>query len=73
MLVLCSEISKIYSNPKIIMDVKCSKVFFDEAIKMNCIPIMSKTGHSPIKEKMKELSSPLSGEMSGHVLSLIHI
>ncbi len=24
-------------------------------------------GHSPIKEKMKELNSPLSGEMSGHV------
>ena len=67
MLILCSEISKLYKNPKIIMDVKCSKVFFDEAIKMNCDPIMSKTGHSPIKEKMKELSSPLSGEMSGHV------
>ena len=28
---------------------------------------MFKTGHSPIKEKMKELNSPLSGEMSGHV------
>ncbi|MDC3078928.1 serine hydrolase, partial [Pelagibacteraceae bacterium] len=35
--------------------------------KLNCDPIMSKTGHSPIKEKMKELNSPLSGEMSGHV------
>ena len=67
MLVLCSEISKIYNNPKIIMDVKCSKVFFEEVKKMGCIPIMSKTGHSPIKEKMKELNSPLSGEMSGHV------
>ena len=49
------------------MDVKCSKVFFDEAKKMNCDPIMARTGHSPIKEKMKELNSPLSGEMSGHV------
>ena len=28
---------------------------------------MYKTGHSPIKEKMKQLNSPLSGEMSGHV------
>lgn len=28
---------------------------------------MFKTGHSPIKEKMKDLNSPLSGEMSGHV------
>ena len=67
MLILCSEIKNLYKNPKIIMDVKCSKVFFDESKKMGCIPIMERTGHSPIKEKMKELKSPLSGEMSGHV------
>ena len=67
MLILCSEIAELYDHPKIIMDVKCSKVFFDEAKKMNCDPIMARTGHSPIKEKMKELNSPLSGEMSGHV------
>ncbi len=67
MLILCSEISKLYHNPKIIMDVKSSMVFFEESKKMNCDPIMSKTGHSPIKEKMKQLKSPLSGEMSGHV------
>ena len=28
MLLLCSEIANLYDNPKIIMDVKCSKVFF---------------------------------------------
>ncbi len=67
MLILCSEISNLYQNPKIIMDVKCSKVFFEEAKKMGCEPVMERTGHSPIKEKMKEIKSPLSGEMSGHV------
>ncbi len=67
MLVLCSEISKLYNKPKVIMDVKCSKVFFDEAKNLGCDPLMERTGHSPIKEKMKELKSPLSGEMSGHV------
>ena len=67
MLVLCSEIVKIYQNPKVIMDVKCSKVFFEESKKMGCKPIMERTGHSPIKEKMKEIKSPLSGEMSGHI------
>jgi phosphomannomutase len=67
MLLLCSEIANLYNKPKIIMDVKCSKVFFDEAKKINCDPVMSRTGHSPIKEKMKELNSPLSGEMSGHI------
>ena len=67
MLLLAKEISTLYKNPKIIMDVKCSKIFFDEVKKFNCEPIMFRTGHSPIKEKMKEIKSPLSGEMSGHV------
>ena len=67
MLLLAKEISTIYENPKIIMDVKCSKMFFDEVKKFNCDPIMYRTGHSPIKEKMKEVKSPLSGEMSGHI------
>ena len=67
MILLAKEISNLYENPKIIMDVKSSKVFFDEVKKFNCEPIMFKTGHSPIKEKMKEVKSPLSGEMSGHI------
>ncbi len=67
MLILAKEIANIYNKPKIIMDVKCSKVFFDESRKLNCDPIMYCTGHSPIKEKMKEIDSPLSGEMSGHI------
>ena len=67
MLLLAKEISNLYENPKIIMDVKGSRVFFDEVKKFNCEPIMFKTGHSPIKEKMKEVKSPLSGEMSGHI------
>jgi len=66
-LLLAKEISTLYKFPKIIMDVKCSKVFFDEVKKFNCEPIMFRTGHSPIKEKMKQLNSPLSGEMSGHI------
>ncbi len=67
MLLLAKEISNLYENPKIIMDVKSSKVFFDEVKKFDCEPIMFRTGHSPIKEKMKEVKSPLSGEMSGHI------
>ena len=67
MIILSQEIVKLYKHPKIIMDVKSSKVFFDEVKKIKGDPIMFRTGHSPIKEKMKELNSPLSGEMSGHV------
>tara|TARA_Y100000590_G_scaffold105554_1_gene120096 strand:- start:8039 stop:9454 length:1416 start_codon:yes stop_codon:yes gene_type:complete len=68
MILLTEEISKLYNNPSIIMDVKSSKVFFDEVRKMNCNPVMYKTGHSVIKDKMEEIDSPLSGEMSGHIM-----
>ena len=67
MILLCKEIASLYKQPKIILDVKCSKIIFDEIKKFGCDPIMYRTGHSPIKEKMKEVKSPLSGEMSGHV------
>ena len=67
MIILSKEIASLYKQPKIILDVKCSKIIFDEVKKFGCKPIMYRTGHSPIKEKMKEENSPLSGEMSGHV------
>ena len=32
---------------------------------------MWKTGHSLIKNKMKEVNAPLAGEMSGHIFLVI--
>ncbi|KLI64817.1 phosphoglucomutase/phosphomannomutase PgmG [Aurantiacibacter marinus] len=54
-------------NSTIIADVKASRALFDHVEKHGGKPIMWKTGHSLIKSKMKEVSSPLAGEMSGHV------
>ena len=54
-------------NSKIILDIKSSQIVFNEIKKLKGRPIFWKTGHSLIKEKMKELNSPLSGEMSGHI------
>jgi phosphomannomutase len=51
----------------IIADVKSSQVFFDEIRRMGGKPMMSRTGHSPIKKLMAETGAPLAGEMSGHV------
>jgi phosphomannomutase len=51
----------------IIADVKASRALFDHVAAHGGKPMMWKTGHSLIKSKMKEVSSPLAGEMSGHV------
>ncbi|MFA6218892.1 MAG: phosphomannomutase/phosphoglucomutase [Erythrobacter sp.] len=51
----------------IIADVKASRALFDRVAAHGGQPLMWKTGHSLIKSRMKEVSSPLAGEMSGHV------
>ena len=61
------EILKEHPKATIIADVKASNVLFDEVTKLGGNAIMGKTGHSFIKSKMKEISAPLAGEMSGHI------
>ena len=51
----------------IIFDVKCSQALPDAIRKAGGTPVMWKTGHSLIKDKMKELGAPIAGEMSGHM------
>jgi phosphomannomutase/phosphoglucomutase len=47
-------------------DVKCSHLFFRDVEQRGGAPLMWKTGHSLIKEKMRETQAALAGEMSGH-------
>ncbi len=57
------------ANPgqAIIFDVKCSQALPKAIEGAGGVPVMWKTGHSLIKEKMKELHAPIAGEMSGHM------
>ena len=51
----------------IIFDVKCSQRLAPAIEAAGGVPMMYKTGHSLIKAKMREIDSPLGGEMSGHI------
>ena len=51
----------------IVFDVKCSQALPDEIAKAGGVPVMWKTGHSLMKDKMHELHAPVGGEMSGHM------
>jgi len=51
----------------VIFDVKCSEILAEELTRAGLVPTMWKTGHSLIKQKMKDTGAPLAGEMSGHV------
>jgi phosphomannomutase len=51
----------------IVFDVKCTQRLAPTIREAGGTPLMFKTGHSLIKAKMKEVDSPLGGEMSGHI------
>jgi len=53
-------------NPTIVADVKCSNILFEKIKEFGGKPIMWKTGHSLIKEKLYEENAVFAGEMSGH-------
>lgn len=51
----------------IVFDVKASQALPEAVKKAGGVPLMCKTGHSLIEEKMHETRAPVGGEMSGHM------
>ena len=51
----------------IVFDVKASQALPEAVEKAGGIPVMWKTGHSLIEEKMHETHAPVGGEVSGHM------
>ena len=67
MMLLAKDVLSRNAGANIIFDVKCSR-YLKSIIESNGgKPMMWKTGHSFIKNKMKEVEAPLAGEMSGHI------
>jgi len=52
---------------KVIYDVKCSRHVPALVKKHEGCPLISKTGHSYVKAKIKETGALIAGEMSGHI------
>lgn len=65
--ILAEPVLKAVPGGTIIADVKTSQALYDRVAELGGKPLMWKTGHSLIKAKMKEVHSPLGGEMSGHI------
>ena len=67
LVVLSRSILKKNPGAEIIGDVKCSDRLYADIKQNGGKPIMWKTGHSLIKNKIKEIKAPFGGELSGHV------
>jgi phosphomannomutase/phosphoglucomutase len=67
LLLLTKDLVTRVKNPKVVFDIKVSQAIINRMSQLGAEPIMSKTGHSFIEAKMKELKAPLAGEVSGHL------
>ncbi|HZG43700.1 MAG TPA: phosphomannomutase/phosphoglucomutase [Longimicrobium sp.] len=53
---------------KVVLDVKCSQQLTEVLESNGGVALMNATGHSLIKERMKEEHALLAGELSGHIM-----
>ena len=67
MILFANQVINESSAAKIVFDVKCSKLLPDEILKLGGEPLICKTGHTFIKQKIRETNAELGGEMSGHI------
>lgn len=67
MMLLSKHVLTTNPGADIIFDVKCTRDLPALISRFGGRPIMSKTGHSFIKSKLKETGAALAGEMSGHI------
>ncbi|MCG8469496.1 MAG: phosphomannomutase/phosphoglucomutase [Gemmatimonadetes bacterium] len=67
LLLFAREVLREHPGAEVIFDVKCSQALPRVIEADGGVPVMWKTGHSLIKERMRAGGSPIAGEMSGHI------
>jgi phosphomannomutase len=67
LMLFARDVLKRQPGATILFDVKCSQRLAPLIREAGGTPLMWKTGHSLVKAKMREIGSPLAGEMSGHI------
>ena len=64
---LARDLLSRHPGTPIVFDVKASQALPDEITRYGGEPVMWKSGHSLMKQKMNEIGSLLGGEVSGHL------
>ena len=67
MMLFADDILKAQPGSKIIYDVKCTRRLVPWIRERGGEPVISCTGHSLVKAKLRETGAPFAGEMSGHL------
>jgi phosphomannomutase/phosphoglucomutase len=64
--IFAKEILERFPNSKIIYNTLCSRVVIDVVEQNGGIPVICRTGHSFIKDKIAQEQAAFGGELSGH-------
>lgn len=67
MMLFSEDILRSLPGAEIVYDVKCSRKLVDWIREKGGEPVISPTGHSLVKAKLRETGAPFAGEMSGHL------
>ena len=67
MMVLARDVVSRNPGADVVYDVKCSRNLAQLVTGLGGQPVLCKTGHAPIKAKMRETGALLGGEFSGHI------
>jgi phosphomannomutase / phosphoglucomutase len=68
MMLFAADVLSRHPGTDIIFDVKSTHLLAAEIMRCGGRPVMSPSGHSRLKAKMRESSALLAGELSGHVI-----
>ncbi|MEX0617732.1 MAG: phosphomannomutase/phosphoglucomutase [Pseudohongiellaceae bacterium] len=67
MLLLIKDLVPYFDQPRVIFDVKCSNRLARAISACGGIPVMNRSGHSFMKQKMQETGAILGGEYAAHI------
>lgn len=67
LMLLTKDIAPLYTNPSVVFDVKCSTLLIDVIKNCGGEPVMSRSGHSFMKQTMQETGAVVGAEFSAHV------
>lgn len=67
LMLLVENILPDYAGAPVVFDVKCSNLLANKITEFGGKPVMHRSGHSFMKQKMQETGAPLGGEFAAHI------
>ncbi len=66
LMLFAADVLRRLPGSQILYDVKCTRLLAPWIRQHGGLPLMWKTGHALLKNKLRETGAPLAGELSGH-------